>query len=49
LVHIGNTYQFWIGKHGLNLTINFTPYNQSTPSQKLIVYSLALIRLLKSL
>jgi uncharacterized damage-inducible protein DinB len=26
LVHIGNTYQFWIGKHGLNLTLNFTPY-----------------------
>jgi uncharacterized damage-inducible protein DinB len=26
LVHIGNTYQFWVGKHGLNLTINFTPY-----------------------
>ena len=25
LVHIGNTYQFWVGKHGLNLTINFTP------------------------
>jgi uncharacterized damage-inducible protein DinB len=27
LVHIGNTYEFWIGKHALNLEINFTAYD----------------------
>jgi uncharacterized damage-inducible protein DinB len=27
LVHIGNTYEFWIGRQALNLTINFTPYD----------------------
>ena len=27
LVHIGNTYEFWLGRHALNLEMNFTPYN----------------------
>jgi uncharacterized damage-inducible protein DinB len=27
LVHIGNTYEFWIGRHALNLEIDFTSYN----------------------
>jgi uncharacterized damage-inducible protein DinB len=27
LVHIGNTYEFWIGKHGLNKAIHFTAYH----------------------
>jgi len=27
LVHIGNTYEFWIGKHALQLEMNFTPYD----------------------
>jgi uncharacterized damage-inducible protein DinB len=27
LVHIGNTYEFWIGRHALNLEVDFTPYN----------------------
>src|SRR5215217_3990530 len=27
LVHIGNTYEFWIGRHGLNLETDFTAYN----------------------
>lgn len=27
LVHIGNTYEFWIGKHSLNRNIQFTDYN----------------------
>jgi uncharacterized damage-inducible protein DinB len=26
LVHIGNTYEFWIGKHALNIDIKFTEY-----------------------
>src|SRR5207237_9865782 len=26
LVHIGNTYEFWIGKHALNLELDFTEY-----------------------
>ena len=26
LVHIGNTYEYWIGRQGLNLEINFTAY-----------------------
>ncbi|KAA5543958.1 DinB family protein [Adhaeribacter rhizoryzae] len=30
LVHIGNTYEFWIGTHALHKTINFTPYNAVT-------------------
>jgi uncharacterized damage-inducible protein DinB len=27
LVHIGNTYEFWIGKHALNKNIKFTEYD----------------------
>jgi len=27
LVHIGNTYEFWIGRHALNFEMSFTPYN----------------------
>jgi uncharacterized damage-inducible protein DinB len=27
LVHIGNIYEFWIGKHALNLEMNFTVYD----------------------
>ena len=27
LVHIGNTYEFWIGRHSLNKNIKFTEYN----------------------
>ena len=27
LVHIGNTYEFWIGRHSLNKDIKFTEYN----------------------
>jgi len=27
LVHIGNTYEFWIGRHALNLEMDFTAYN----------------------
>jgi uncharacterized damage-inducible protein DinB len=27
LVHIGNTYEFWIGRHALNMELNFTPCN----------------------
>jgi uncharacterized damage-inducible protein DinB len=27
LVHIGNTYEFWIGKHALQKDIKFTEYN----------------------
>jgi uncharacterized damage-inducible protein DinB len=27
LVHIGNTYEFWIGKHSLDKKISFTEYN----------------------
>lgn len=27
LVHIGNTYEFWIGKHALNKNISFKEYN----------------------
>jgi uncharacterized damage-inducible protein DinB len=27
LVHIGNTYEFWIGKHALNIDIKFTEYD----------------------
>lgn len=27
LVHIGNTYEFWIGKHSLNKNLKFTEYN----------------------
>lgn len=27
LVHIGNIYEFWIGKHALNLEMVFTEYN----------------------
>jgi uncharacterized damage-inducible protein DinB len=26
LVHVGNTYEFWIGKHALALDMNFTEY-----------------------
>src|SRR5215217_7969858 len=26
LVHIGNTYEFWIGRHALNLESDFTEY-----------------------
>src|SRR5437764_782505 len=26
LVHIGNCYEFWIGKHALNIPINYTAY-----------------------
>jgi uncharacterized damage-inducible protein DinB len=26
LVHIGNTYEFWIGRHALNLASDFTEY-----------------------
>ncbi len=27
LVHIGNTYEFWIGRHSLNKNIKFTKYH----------------------
>ncbi len=27
LVHIGNTYEFWIGRHSLNKNLTFTEYN----------------------
>jgi uncharacterized damage-inducible protein DinB len=27
LVHIGNTYEFWIGRHALYLEMNFTAYD----------------------
>ena len=27
LVHIGNTYEFWIGRHSLHKDISFTEYN----------------------
>jgi uncharacterized damage-inducible protein DinB len=27
LVHIGNTYEFWIGRHALNLEMDFAEYN----------------------
>ena len=27
LTHIANTYEFWIAKYGLNMTVVFTPYD----------------------
>ena len=34
LVHIGNTYEFWIGRHALNLEMSFTEFNAVEDAQQ---------------
>lgn len=34
LVHIGNTYEFWIGRHSLNKDIKFTEYTSIENAQE---------------
>ena len=37
LVHIANTYEFWIAKHGLNKDVVFTNYHSQKSIQDIIV------------
>lgn len=46
LVHIGNTYEYWIGKQALNLAINFTEYDSIKNASEAAAYFLRIDLLL---
>ncbi|CAN5902700.1 DinB family protein [soil metagenome] len=38
LVHIGTTYEFWLGKHALQMSIKFTEYNSVQRAEEAAAY-----------
>jgi uncharacterized damage-inducible protein DinB len=38
LVHIGTTYEFWLGKHALQRSINFTEYDSVQKAEEAVTY-----------
>lgn len=42
LVHIGNTYQFWIGKHSLKKDQQFTEYNSINTAREIEILFLSI-------